>query len=158
MTYKRFILDVDGILNDGILYWGFDGKPFKAFGSYDSDILKVLKEHIHIEFVTADKVGWEVTYSRITKHMGFTLSLVKEHDRYDWVMGRHADPKEVIFMGDGPYDAPIIKDIGLGIAPSQAWRTAIANADYVTTRAGGHGAVAEAGVYIMDLMGIKHEF
>ena len=31
--YKRFIMDVDGVLNDGMLYWGVDGKPFKAFGN-----------------------------------------------------------------------------------------------------------------------------
>jgi 3-deoxy-D-manno-octulosonate 8-phosphate phosphatase KdsC-like HAD superfamily phosphatase len=40
--YKRFIMDVDGVLNDGMLYWGVDGKPFKAFGNYDHDGLKLL--------------------------------------------------------------------------------------------------------------------
>ena len=61
-------------------------------------------------------------------------------------------------MGDGPYDAKIFPHVGLSIAPAQAWRTAVANATYVTPRDGGKGAVMDACVYIMDKMGIDHGF
>ena len=155
--YKRFIMDVDGVLNDGMLYWGVDGKPFKAFGNYDHDGLKVLRKHIEIEFVSADEVGWPITESRIVEHMKFPLTMVKEKDRLDWVLSK-GDPKETIFMGDGPYDAKIFKHVALGIAPAQAWNTAIKEADYVTPREGGKGAVMDACVYIMDKMGIEHGF
>ena len=155
--YKRFILDVDGVLNDGMLYWGVDGKPFKAFGNYDHDGLKLLRNHIDIEFISADKQGWPITESRIVKHMKFPLTLVKEVERNDFVLSK-GPAEETIFMGDGPYDAKIFPNVGLSIAPAQAWNTAIANADYVTPRAGGHGAVLDACVYIMNEMGIKNEF
>jgi 3-deoxy-D-manno-octulosonate 8-phosphate phosphatase (KDO 8-P phosphatase) len=155
--YKRFIMDVDGVLNDGMLYWGPDGKPFKAFGNYDHDGLKLLRNHIEIEFVSADENGWTITYNRITEHMGFPLTMVKEKDRLNWVLSK-GDPSETVFMGDGPYDAKIFPHVGLSIAPSQAWRTAISNATYVTPREGGKGAVMDACVYIMDKMGIEHGF
>ena len=58
--YKRFILDVDGVLNDGMLYWGVDGKPFKAFGNYDHDGLKLLRKHI-------DRDACEIS---VTVHIG----------------------------------------------------------------------------------------
>ena len=155
--YKRFIMDVDGVLNDGMLYWGVDGKPFKAFGNYDHDGLKLLRKHIAIEFVSADENGWPITYNRIVEHMKFPLTMVKEADRLDWVLSK-GDPKETVFMGDGPYDAKIFPHVGLSIAPAQAWRTAIENADYVTEREGGKGAVMDACVHIMYLMGIEHGF
>jgi len=155
--YKRFILDVDGVLNDGMLHWGADGKPFKSFGNYDHDGLKFLRDKIEIEFISADRQGWPITESRIVTHMKFPLSCVKEADRLDFVLGK-GNPDETVFMGDGPYDAKIFPHVGLGIAPAQAWRTAIANADYVTPREGGKGAVLDACVYIMDKMGIEHEF
>lgn len=155
--YKRFIMDVDGVLNDGMLYWGADGKPFKAFGNYDHDGLKLLRAHIDIEFVSADENGWPITYNRIVEHMKFPLTMVKEKDRLDWVLSK-GDPKETIFMGDGPYDAKIFPHVGLSIAPAQAWRTAISNANIVTRREGGKGAVMDACVYIMDRMGIEHGF
>jgi 3-deoxy-D-manno-octulosonate 8-phosphate phosphatase (KDO 8-P phosphatase) len=155
--YKRFIMDVDGVLNDGMLYWGHDGKPFKAFGNYDHDGLKLLRDHLAIEFVSADENGWPITYNRIVEHMKFPLTMVKEKDRLDFVLNK-GNPEETIFMGDGPYDAKIFPHVGLSIAPAQAWRTAIENADYVTDREGGKGAVMDACVHIMYLMGIENGF
>jgi len=155
--YKKFILDVDGVLNDGMLYWGADGKPFKAFGNYDHDGLKLLRNHLDIEFVSADENGWPITHNRITTHMNFPLTMVKEKDRLNFVLSKGL-PSEIVFMGDGPYDAKIFKHVALGIAPAQAWRTAITEADYVTPREGGKGAVMDACIYIMDQMGIEHGF
>ena len=85
MKYKNFILDVDGCLNNGVIYWGVDGKPFKAFGNYDHDGLKILRKYLNIEFITADKVGWDISYSRIVDHMKFNLTLVPESARYQFV-------------------------------------------------------------------------
>jgi len=155
--YKRFIMDVDGVLNDGMLYWYAGGKPFKAFGNYDHDGLKLLRKHLEIEFVSADEVGWPITESRIIEHMKFPCTMVKEKDRLDFVLNK-GNPEETIFMGDGPFDAKIFPHVGLSIAPAQAWRTAISNAMYVTPREGGKGAVMDACVYIMDKMGIEHGF
>ena len=155
--YKRFILDVDGVLNDGKIYWGVNGKPFKAFGNYDHDGLKLLRSHLDIQFITADAAGWDITYSRIVEHMGFPLTLVKEQERVNWVLAQ-GNPLETVYMGDGPYDAAIIKIVGLGIAPAQAWTTTAYAADYLCFREGGDGAVMEACVYIANQMGIKHEF
>ena len=150
-------MDVDGVLNDGMLYWGPDGKPFKAFGNYDHDGLKLLRDHLEIEFVSADQQGWSITESRIVKHMKFPCTMVKEADRLNFVLSK-GNPEETVFMGDGPYDAKIFPHVGLSIAPAQAWRTAVENATYVTPREGGKGAVMDACVYIMDKMGIEHGF
>ena len=155
--YKRFILDVDGVLNDGMLYWGVNGKPFKAFGNYDHDGLKLLRDHLAIEFVSADENGYGITHNRIVEHMKFPLTMVKEKDRLNFVLAK-GDPKETIFMGDGPYDAKIFPHVGLSFAPAQAWRTAKEHATYVTDREGGKGAVMDACVIIMELMGIEHGF
>jgi len=155
--YKRFILDVDGVLNDGMLYWGINGKPFKAFGNYDHDGLKILRKHIEIEFVSADENGFDITHNRIVEHMKFPLTMVKEKDRLDFVLAK-GDPKETIFMGDGPYDAKIMPHVGLSFAPAQAWRTAINAATYITKREGGKGAVMDACIIIMDKMGVEHGF
>ena len=154
----HFISDVDGCLNDGKIYWGSKGqKPFKAFGNYDHDGLRMLRDHIDIEFISADGAGWPVTHSRVSEHMKFPLTLVKEAERLNWILAK-GDPSETIFMGDGPYDAKIFPHVGLSIAPAQAWRTAINNASYVTPHEGGKGAVMDACIFVMDKMGIIHGF
>lgn len=155
--YKRFILDVDGVLNDGKIYWGANGKPFKVFGNYDHDGLKALRPHLDIQFITADKAGYDIAHSRIVDHMNFPLTLVGEKERFDWVLSQ-GNPATTVYMGDGPHDAAIIKNVGLGIAPAQAWTTTALAADYLTLREGGDGAVMEACVYILNEMGIEHDF
>ena len=140
-----------------MLYWGATGKPFKAFGNYDHDGLKLLRSHLDIEFVSADENGYGITYNRIVEHMKFPLTMVKEKDRLNFVLSK-GDPSETIFMGDGPYDAKIMPHVGLSFAPAQAWRTAINAATYVTKRDGGKGAVMDACIIIMDKMGIEHGF
>ena len=150
---KNFILDVDGCLNDGKIYWGVDGKPFKAFGNYDHDGLKLLKSHVNIQFITADKMGWDIIKSRVVDHMKFPLTLVIEKDRFDYVKSHNFE--ETAYMGDGYFDTPIIKHACIGIAPAQARIEARAAADYITDSKGGEGAVMDACMYLIKKMGIK---
>ena len=156
MSKKTFILDVDGVMTDGKIYCGPDGKMFKVFGNYDHDGLKILKDHVNIEFITADGSGWDITYNRITNHMGYKLNFVPESIRYDFV--KEFGFENTFFMGDGPYDAKVIEAASIGIAPAQAWNTAKAAANYVTPRAGGEGAVMDACVYLMNRLNIPHVF
>ena len=154
--YKIFICDVDGCLNDGKIHWDSKGKLFKSFGNYDHDGLKLLKNHMSIKFITADQQGWDITYHRITTHMGFELELVKEKDRFSYVAGHNFE--HLVYMGDGIYDAAILRAAALGIAPLQARKEALASADFVTPHCSGEGAVTDGCLYILEKMDIKYEF
>ena len=151
---KYFICDVDGCLNNGIIYWGVDGKPFKAFGNYDHDGLKMLRKHVEIHFISADSSGFDIMKSRIVQHMKFPLHLVSEQERFSFVEKFNFD--QTAFMGDGFFDAPIIKAAKIGIAPAQARDEAKLQADYVTPSRGGHGAVMDACLFILNKMNIKY--
>jgi 3-deoxy-D-manno-octulosonate 8-phosphate phosphatase (KDO 8-P phosphatase) len=50
---------------------------------------------------------------------------------------------ECACVGDDTPDAPVLAAAGLGIAVADAHPDALAAADLVTTRPGGHGAVRE---------------
>lgn len=155
--FEYFISDIDGCLNDGKIYWDADGKkPFKAFGNYDHDGVKLLKPHVQLIFISADKHGWDILKSRIVDHMKCDLYYVPELLRYDFVEAYNFD--KVAYMGDGLYDAKIIKKSKLGIAPSQARIEAKQVADFVTPSNGGEGAYLDAALHILKLMGINHEF
>jgi len=58
--------------------------------------------------------------------------------------GRHQlDLAEICFVGDDINDVPAMKICGLAAAPAGAHETARLQADLVTTRSGGDGAVRE---------------
>lgn len=153
----HFISDVDGCLNDGRIYWGADGqKPFKAFGNYDHDGVKLLRDHVKIIFISADRHGWDILYSRIVDHMKCELHYVPESERFKFV--ENYGFNNVAYMGDGIYDAKIIGAARLGIAPAQARIEARLAANFVTPSNGGEGAYLDACVQIMRYMGIPYEF
>jgi 3-deoxy-D-manno-octulosonate 8-phosphate phosphatase (KDO 8-P phosphatase) len=154
---KYFISDVDGCLNDGKIYWDAGGrKPFKAFGNYDHDGVKLLREHVKLIFISADKHGWDILESRIVGHMKCELHLVTESQRLDFVGGYGFE--NVAFMGDGIHDARVIRAAKLGIAPAQARIEARLAADYITPSAGGEGAYLDAALRVAKFLRIKYEF
>jgi len=155
--FEYFISDVDGCLNDGKIYWAADGqKPFKAFGNYDHDGVKLLKNHIKLIFISADKHGWDILKTRIVDHMKCELHYVPEKDRFKFVESYGFG--KVAYMGDGIYDAKILSSAKLGIAPAQARIEARQSADFVTPSNGGEGAYLDAALHIMKLMDLRYEF
>ena len=149
MNFKVLILDVDGVMTTGQFLYSEAGKQMKVFGPDDNDGLGLLNPYIEIRFVTGDRKGFSISNKRIKEDMNFELDLVSTIKRIEWIKERY-NPKEVIFMGDGIFDHYVMKEVGYSIAPANADKTAKINANYVTERAGGDRAVAEACLHIMQ--------
>ena len=151
MSDKVFILDVDGVINDGKMYYTKDGKYMKAFGCDDFDLLKEINKHIPVHFITADKKGFAITQKRIEEEMGFQLDIVSHESvsRWDWMKNAYPNG-DIIFMGDGYADYYALENCFLGITTKDALDHVKRIADYTTERSGGDRAVAEACLYLMD--------
>jgi 3-deoxy-D-manno-octulosonate 8-phosphate phosphatase (KDO 8-P phosphatase) len=147
--YKNFILDVDGVFTDGKFHYSADGKIYKIFGDADNDALSLIKNKLHIEMVSGDKRGFEITKKRIYFDMGYPLSLVSTFDRVKWIKERF-NPEETIYMGDGIYDPLVFNSVGFSIAPANAFYNTKKYAKHITDANGGEGAVAEAVIYIIE--------
>lgn len=145
---KQFILDVDGVMTTGQFLYSESGKVFKVFGAHDSDGLKMLSAKLTISFITADHRGFSISKKRVVDDMGYSLQLVSEVDRLKFF--EEAGYDKTIFMGDGIFDAPILKNCICGIAPQNARPEAKKAADYVTPSASGSGAVLDACLYILE--------
>lgn len=148
-TPKYFLLDVDGVLTTGHFLYSTKGKVFKIFGPDDNDALGLLSDLIEIHFITADSKGYEISKKRIEEDMNYKLTLVNSQDRLDWIK-KNYNPKNVIFMGDGIFDGYVMQNVGYSIAPSNADQRTKNIANYVTLRAGGDRAVAEACIHILN--------
>ena len=147
--FKNFIFDVDGVFTDGCFYYSEKGKILKMFGDADNDALSIIKHKLHIEMVTGDKRGYNISKKRIEIDMGYPLSLVSTFQRLDWIKERF-NPMETIYMGDGIYDPLVFKGVGYSIAPANAFTNTKQYANYITKSRGGEGAVAEAIIHIIE--------
>lgn len=146
-----FVLDVDGTLTDGKMYYTEQGKWMKAFGCDDWDALKEVNKFAELCFVTGDKKGFEIVRTRIEKEMNFNLYLVshKPKERWDWIENKFPN-RPIIFMGDGVFDWYSLSKCDYGITTNDALDHVKVKADFITIRSGGNRAVAEACVNIME--------
>lgn len=143
------VLDVDGVLTDGKFYYTAEGKVMKVFGADDHDALCLLKPYLHIQFVTGDHRGFDISKARIVTDMKMALDLVSTIQRYEWIKERW-DPARTIYMGDGIFDHYVFEKVAYGIAPANADESLRARAHFVTKRNGGERAVAEAALHILE--------
>ncbi len=140
-------MDVDGVMTTGQFIYSDKGKQYKIFGPHDSDGLKIIKKKIKINFVTADKRGFLISKRRISKDMGYNLNLVSEEDRYQY-LNKKFGIKNIIYMGDGIYDAKILSDCYYGISPKNARTEAKKSSDFITKNRSAEGAVLDACLHI----------
>lgn len=149
--FKKIVFDVDGVFTTGQFLYTEEGKFAKIFGPHDNDGIKLIRQYLEVEAISADKRGWNITKKRIQEDMNIPLTEVSEKDRVDYFK-KMGDLSQVIYMGDGLHDIPIFKIVGYSIAPANAISKARETANYVTTTRSGEGAVLEACLHIIDLI------
>ncbi|MEK7080248.1 MAG: phosphatase [Patescibacteria group bacterium] len=146
---KYFLIDVDGVMTDGKLYYTKEGKIMKVFGPDDSDALNILENFIKIIFISGDKRGFEISKKRIVDDMGFSLEQVSTVKRMEYIK-KIADPSEIIYMGDGIFDHYVFQEVGYSICPYDGFYLTKKRANFVTKATGGNRAVAEACLHILE--------
>lgn len=144
-----FILDVDGVMTTGQFFYTATGKTMKVFGPDDNDGLSLLKDKLSIRFITGDKKGFNISKKRIVDDMGYRLDVVSAVKRIEWI-SQHYSLEKVIYMGDGIFDHYVMAEVAYSIAPANSDKNAKAYASFVTERAGGDRAVAEACLHILE--------
>ncbi len=143
------ILDVDGVMTTGHFFYSDQGKVMKAFGPDDNDALSLLESELEIRFITGDRKGFSISKKRIVDDMGYKLDLVSTIRRVEWIEENY-NLSSVIYMGDGIFDHYVMNEVGYSIATINADKNAKTYASFVTQRAGGDRAVAEACLHILE--------
>jgi len=143
---RLLVLDVDGVLTDGGLYYGPSGEDIKRFHAQDG-----------LAMVEARRAGLALavvsgrTSASVTRRLA-ELGITEVHQGVEdksavlaALMTRLGlDPAEVAAMGDDLGDLPLMRRAGLALAPLNAVREVREAAHWVSRRAGGEGAVREA--------------
>jgi 3-deoxy-D-manno-octulosonate 8-phosphate phosphatase (KDO 8-P phosphatase) len=142
---RLLVLDVDGVLTDGRLFYGPKGELLKAFHVRDGHGIKqVAAAGITVAIISGRK---SAAVARRAKELGIRHVTQGANDKLaalrKLVKARGVSLEECACVGDDSPDAPILAAAGVGIAVADAHEDALSAADLVTTRSGGHGAVRE---------------
>ena len=147
---RLLLLDVDGVMTDGKIYYDSEGKEIKAFNIYDGHGIYLLrKAGVKVGIIT----GRESKIVEIrAKELGIDevhQKVIKKDIAYNEIRKRYRlNENEVAFMGDDLIDISILKRVGLSAAPPNSVDNVREIVDLVTGREGGNGAVRE----VIDLL------
>jgi len=152
---KLLILDVDGVLTDGKLFFDHQGNEYKSFHARDGHGIKLLRQTgVEVAVISGRKSN---SVALRMKNLGI------EHV-YQGHENKRAAFNEVIekigitseqtaHVGDDLLDLPIMIRVGLSIAVADANLAVKQRADWYTKLPGGHGAVREVCDFIMQAQG-----
>ena len=152
---KLLLLDVDGVLTDGRLYYGNSGEEMKAFNIQDGLGIKLLQQGgVRVGIITgrvsallqrrADELGIDPVVQGREDKLTALNELLETMD---------INMDEIAFMGDDLPDLAVIRRVGLGITPANGSSTNASQAHWQTAKSGGHGAVREVAETILEAQG-----
>jgi 3-deoxy-D-manno-octulosonate 8-phosphate phosphatase (KDO 8-P phosphatase) len=152
---KLILLDVDGVLTDGRLYYGNNGEELKAFDIQDGLGIKLLqKGDIEVGIITGRS---SKLLTRRTEELGIELVVQGREDKLtalnEILEGRAIDLEEIAFIGDDLPDLAVIRRVGLGITPANGNHLVASQALWQTKKGGGQGAVREVAELILNAQG-----
>lgn len=152
---RLILLDVDGVLTDGGLYYGAEGELMKRFDVKDGHGL----------------VMWRIAGGRsgiLTARRSKAVEKRAEELKLDPVLQGQRDkragfmqaasaaglaPDEICYVGDDTNDLGPLELAGLAVTPGDAVPEAKAAAHLVTVAPGGRGAVRELVEYLLRAQG-----
>jgi 3-deoxy-D-manno-octulosonate 8-phosphate phosphatase (KDO 8-P phosphatase) len=144
-SVRLLILDVDGVLTDGRLYYSDTGAELKAFSTQDGAALKMLAQTgVILAIITgrespvvgrrAAELGIKHVYQRAADKAAALAELIRD---------TAVEASNIAHAGDDLPDLALFNRVGMALSVPGAHPVVSARADYVTQAPPGGGAVRE---------------
>ncbi|MFH0943795.1 MAG: HAD family hydrolase [Planctomycetota bacterium] len=142
---KLLLLDVDGVLTDGKLYYNNDSTTTKAFHVRDGLGIALLHQAgIETGIISGRD---ELSVRRRAEELGIAIVVLGEGRKGRVVerllRERNLQPSQSAYLADDVNDLPALAKVGVPIAVADAHPDVLSFVRYVTRSGGGQGAVRE---------------
>jgi len=149
------LLDVDGVLTDGLLFYSGRGEMFKAFHVRDGLAIRLAREAgLQVGLLSGRRSAALV---RRATELSLDAQLLGREDKEralrSFLAQNRLRPARVAYVGDDLQDLPAIVLCGLTFAPADAVPEVRAAVDRVVNAPGGHGAVREVVEWLLRARG-----
>jgi 3-deoxy-D-manno-octulosonate 8-phosphate phosphatase (KDO 8-P phosphatase) len=152
---QLLVLDVDGILTDGTLIVHADGSESKNFNVLDGHGIKLWKRAgLKVAFLSG-RLAESTEHRARRLEVDYCLQDCRDKLPALQKLLKEAEfsPQQVAYIGDDLPDLPPMGYVGFAAAVPNAVDEVKKQADFVTTRTGGSGAVREVVEYILKNTG-----
>lgn len=148
---KLLLLDVDGVLTDGKLYFSNSGEESKAFHSLDGHGIKMLmRTGVAVGIITGRNSN---IVAKRASDLGIDILYQGREDKIN-VLGEIVASREIplgaiAYAGDDLPDLPVLQAVGLSFSVPAAHGDVKEAVNAITSRGGGEGAVREITDFIL---------
>jgi 3-deoxy-D-manno-octulosonate 8-phosphate phosphatase (KDO 8-P phosphatase) len=146
LDIKLLLMDCDGVLTDGRLYFSSRGEEMKVFDVRDGQgIVSWHREGFKSGIISGRGAG-EIIRRRADE-LGIEFVKVESTDKVadfaEIISSLAVDAKNVAYIGDDIGDVSLMRQVAFPVAVADAVEEVKAVAAYVTKAKGGRGAVRE---------------
>ncbi len=143
---RLLLLDVDGVMSDGRIYFDSDGRELKSFNTLDGHGIKMLQNTgVKVGIITGRK---NPLVEKRARDLRIDILIQGREDKLTALAElREAEPfplEAIAFMGDDWPDLAVMRAVGLALTVQNAHDEVKKIAHWQSTKPGGSGAVREA--------------
>ena len=152
---RLIILDIDGVLTDGSLFFNHEGKVSKRFSVKDGLGIRMLQSNlIKVVFLSGGTGGASEQRAR---QLNIEICKINIKDKNEELNKIQKDlgikKEETLFVGDDINDLVVKDSVNLLITPNDASKLIRRKADLILKNNGGDGAIRELAEKILDAKG-----
>lgn len=152
---RMMVMDVDGVLTDGRLYYGPAGEALKVFDVRDGHGVKMLlAAGIDVALLSARRSEIVATRAR---ELGVGRVLQGQADKAAAFAGLLAEVRlgatDCGYIGDDLPDLPVLRSAGFAATVADACDEVKATAHWIAPQPGGRGAVRALAEYVLRARG-----
>jgi 3-deoxy-D-manno-octulosonate 8-phosphate phosphatase (KDO 8-P phosphatase) len=149
---KLLLLDVDGVMTDGGIYYSSSGEELKKFNIQDGyGLVKLQQARVTVGIITG-------RMSKIVARRVEELGITEVHQNLDNKLKVYESIKKkmnlsdvhIAYMGDDEFDLAVLERVGFSAAPADAVAAVRKRVHFVCARNGGQGAVREVADLILE--------
>ena len=151
---KLLVIDVDGVMTDGGMYFAESGDQFKKFNTKDGMAILHLTERNFQVAIISSGFKCEAVQTR-AKMLGIQNCVVNREPKLGTLKSicdkLKIELKNVAIIGDDINDLEIMKNVGFSACPKDAVNAVKSQVDVILNGKGGEGCVRELiDLYILD--------
>jgi 3-deoxy-D-manno-octulosonate 8-phosphate phosphatase (KDO 8-P phosphatase) len=143
---RLVVLDVDGTMTDGRLYYGAQGEALKAFDVRDGHGLRLLSMYGGVKLAVLTGRRADLVEQRC-RELSIAHLVGQSRAKGEAIEAISRDARiplaEAAFMGDDVNDLPALRMAGLSCAPVDAAPEVLREVAWISTMPAGRGAVRD---------------
>jgi len=143
---KLLILDVDGVMTDGGMYWTESGDQIKKFNTKDGlGIIGLTNQGFPVGIISSGHTKTMV--QQRAELLGITHCYVGQQPKLDvlkeWCEALTIEMNEVAIIGDDVNDLAVMKSVGIAVCPVDAVNEVKSVCHIILSSKGGEGCIRE---------------